>query len=356
MQELSVGKLIGLQKLSRDGFFTITAMDHRGSLKKMLNPKDPEAVRAEDIIRFKLGVSKFLAPESTGILLDPEYGIEPAARALVIPPHVGLIVSLEESGYSGPSHARKSSILEGWSVGKIKRLGVQAVKMLVYFNPESHETRDSQMELVKRVGEECRELDIPFICEPMSYALQGEKKEGDANFAKKKALMVIETARLLTPLGIDVLKAEFPDEMQFEKDRSTMLHHCRGITEASRSPWILLSAGASFEEFKEMVAIACEAGASGFLAGRAVWQDALKQGSMDRIIAYLGDQGVKNLRTLNDIVRRKARPWWDFYGGRKAIEESTVGEGWFKAYSDLPLRTAKGVRVAESLSTRDEYS
>lgn len=334
VQELSVGKLVGLQKLSKEGFFTITAMDHRGSLKKMLNPKDPEAVRGEDIVRFKLGVARYLAPESTGILLDPEYGIEAAVKSFAIPPHVGLIVSVEESGYSGPPHARRSGILDHWSAGKIKRLGAQAVKMLVYFNPESKETQEPQMDVVKQVGEECRDLDIPFICEPMSYALQGEKKEGDANFAKKKARLVVETARLLTPLGIDVLKAEFPDEMQFEKDRNTMLRHCREITEASRCPWILLSAGASFDEFKEMVAIACEAGASGFLAGRAVWQDALKQPSMDKVVAYLGDHGVRNLRTLNKIVHEKARPWWECYGGRDKIQATARAQQWYKTYPD----------------------
>ncbi len=48
---------------------------------------------------------------------------------------------------------------------------------------------------------------------------------------------------------------------------------CKELDQASRLPWVLLSAGVDFESFRIQVEIACKAGASGFLAGRALWQE-----------------------------------------------------------------------------------
>ena len=50
---------------------------------------------------------------------------------------------------------------------------------------------------------------------------------------------------------------------------------CVAITDLSPCPWTLLSAGINFELFCRQVEVACRAGASGFIAGRAVWKDGL---------------------------------------------------------------------------------
>ena len=50
---------------------------------------------------------------------------------------------------------------------------------------------------------------------------------------------------------------------------------CRQVTELlGETPWVLLSRGKVFEEFKNDLKIAMANGASGFLAGRTLWQEA----------------------------------------------------------------------------------
>jgi len=51
---------------------------------------------------------------------------------------------------------------------------------------------------------------------------------------------------------------------------------CESITQTSRVPWVILSAGVDIEEFLINVEIASDSGASGFLAGRAVWKEFTK--------------------------------------------------------------------------------
>ncbi|HTO21410.1 MAG TPA: tagatose 1,6-diphosphate aldolase, partial [Spirochaetia bacterium] len=52
------------------------------------------------------------------------------------------------------------------------------------------------------------------------------------------------------------------------------------------------------------------------------WQDGIPvyaQKGYDGLVAWLEDRGVKNITALNEVLARGARPWWDFYGGKKAI-------------------------------------
>lgn len=72
-------------------------------------------------------------------------------------------------------------------------------------------------------------------------------------------------------LGSDILKVEFPIESSTSSDEALWADACAELDEASPVPWPLLSAREPFETFKSQLRIACEAGCSGFLAGRATW-------------------------------------------------------------------------------------
>jgi tyrosyl-tRNA synthetase len=60
-RSLSPGKYRGLQRVaSEDGFLTITAMDHRGALRRVLRPDDPESVSREEIILLKRQLARYI--------------------------------------------------------------------------------------------------------------------------------------------------------------------------------------------------------------------------------------------------------------------------------------------------------
>ncbi len=214
---LPIGKLRGLQQVADDnGFFTICAIDHRGALQRSLNEEDPDAVSYQDMVDFKLDLCRAVAPYASAVLLDPAYGAAQAIAAGILPGHIGLLVSMEKTGYSGEKTARITELLPGWSVEKVKRMGASAVKLLVYFRPDLKDTASRQLDLVAKVADQCIKEDIPLLVEPVSYPVE-EVGLSSPKFAAMKPELVIETARQITALPIDVWKTQFPAKIEVDQ-------------------------------------------------------------------------------------------------------------------------------------------
>jgi tagatose 1,6-diphosphate aldolase len=344
MQIPSAGKIRGLQQISdARGIITVCAIDHRGSLKHALNPENPDAVSYREMVEFKLDLCRVLATHVSAILLDPEYGAGQAVSAGVLPGRTGLLVSLEKTGYSGEATARRTEILPGWSVGKIKKMGASAVKLLIYFRHDLKKEAEKQLDLVASVAEQCLDEDIPLLVESVSYPLAAEAGN-PLEYARKKPELVIEAARRLTALPIDILKAEFPADINYEKDEEKLKACCRELSRASRLPWVLLSAGANFDVFRKEVSIACREGASGFMAGRALWQEACAIKSREARKDFLGGTTLERLREIAGIADKYAAPWYRNIAGGKG-EFTPVPEGWYRDYASTRTQAAQGRTV-----------
>ncbi len=110
------GKLRGIQQVANaQGVITVTALDHRGSLKQSLQRARPDrTIGYAEIVAEKLRMVRVFAPHSSAILLDPVFGAAQAVAAQALPGSVGLIVALEESGYRqaarGTGRARRGGV------------------------------------------------------------------------------------------------------------------------------------------------------------------------------------------------------------------------------------------------------
>jgi tagatose-1,6-bisphosphate aldolase len=322
---LRIGTLRGLDACaSETGKLSVLALDHRNNLRRMLGPNDPGSVAYEDLVAAKRAVVRALMGTASGILLDPELG---AAQAIVdgsLPAAAGLIVSVEASGYGGPSTARISSLLSGWSVAQAKRMGADAVKLLLYYHPDATNAAD-QEQLLMQVAESCADHDIPLFLETLSFSID----EGVALTGEARREVVVRTAHRLTALGGDVLKSEFPYDDSVT-DRSRWAEACDELDEASSIPWVILSAGVDDATFEAQTEAACRAGASGILVGRSVWGEGVVLAPLERD-AWLASEGVARMQRLVDIVEREGRPWRERSPLRAQPEP---GEAW---YLDYPM-------------------
>jgi len=320
------GKFEGMIHISNSlGQFTMVATDQRGSLKRLINPENPDEVSPEEMKKVKMALIRSFAGKkssgkASGILVDPEYSYERSfMEACDIRADVGVLMAIEASGYGGKGEfAPQVRIFGGLDVDeavrKIKMRGASAVKMLVYYRPDSPTAR-YQESMVKSVGQACEKYDIPFLLEPVSHSLEDgpNKKKNPKEFSKIKPWIVIETARELTKpeYCVDVLKAEFPLNLKYAEELGQdPSEACRELDEASQIPWVILSAGVDYEEFKENIKYAVENGASGFLCGRAIWKESVRMEDMDE---FLLTTGVKRLNELVDIVENRAKPWYKKY-------------------------------------------
>ncbi|HIE17605.1 MAG TPA: tagatose 1,6-diphosphate aldolase [Dehalococcoidia bacterium] len=332
MRKLTIGKIRGLQQISTpEGIFIICAMDHRGSLKTMIEREQLDGeVDYQELVEHKLELCSILAPHTSAVLLDPNYGAAQCIAAGVLPGSSGLLVSIEATGYESAPGGRITTLLDGWSVEKIKRMGGSAVKMLVYYRPDLTDLASKQSKTIQMVAEECFRFDIPFLVEPKTYAVSGEDAKSQ-QFAAQKPRLVIETARQISSLPIDVLKAEFPADMSYEMNRASLYQLCQQLDEASEVPWVLLSAGVDYETFRQEVEIACQAGASGFLGGRAIWQEAVRFGDKKERVEFLSTTVVDRLKELAEIAAKYAIPWYRKLGV-EAHKLAEISESWYKGY------------------------
>ena len=322
MKTISIGKFRSLQQCSSDrGVISVLALDHRQNLRNSLRPQAPESVTSAELTAFKVAVMENLAAQSTAVLLDPEVGAAQCVAAGAVPGQVGMLVAVEATGYTGDPTARQSGILPGWSVAKVRRMGANAVKLLVYYHPQAATAAEIEA-LVSKVAADCAEQDLVLFVEPLSYSLDPVHKKLSP---EERRQVVLETARRLTPLGVDVLKAEFPLDTQAESDERIWEAACAELTEASSVPWVLLSAAVDYDTYLRQVTVACQNGASGVAVGRAVWKEATDLNGEARA-SFLAGVARRRMERITALCNALARPWTTVYS------PPTITADWYKGY------------------------
>ncbi|MEM7128467.1 MAG: tagatose 1,6-diphosphate aldolase [Chloroflexota bacterium] len=319
--QLTPGRYRGLKvsSLAEQDVFGILAFDQRGSYKRMM----PEDTDYKTLVQVKIDIIGTLSKYASAVLTDPTYGLSPAMQ---MSGQSGLLLSLEKSGYDGDPTERTIVFDEDWTIEKIRKMGASAVKLLVYYNPQNEALADELDVVVTQTIADCHAWDLPVFLEPLSYSIDANVPSDSAEFAEQRPGVVVETARRLCKTGADVLKMEFPINIKYNDDRDAWRSSCAALSEASTVPWVLLSAGVDFERFVPQVEIACESGASGFLAGRAIWKEGATMSPADRI-AFLKDTATERLKQLLEIAAAKSKPWTDFYGSPQSTSD------WYENYT-----------------------
>jgi tagatose 1,6-diphosphate aldolase len=358
MTAMSAGKLTNLMRLAdAAGRFKMLAVDQRDSLRKALGTasgRDADQVAYQEMATTKTLITEVLSPYATATLVDPVYGLPRAVK--VVPADVGLLAATEETlseraGAGGKE--RRSRLIDGWSTAKVKRAGVNAAKLLIYYNPEaSAETLGHQQQIVRRVGEECAREDLPFLLELVTYPIV-ESSADTPEFARRRPQHTIASAEEFSrdEYRVDILKLEFPGDLKYAREfcagafdgkerpavytRAEVTEFVRTLNDASRRPWVILSGGVEIAEFLANLELASAAGASGFLCGRAIWKDAIpRYPNLESMRAFLEREGASNFRRAN-AVAEQARPWFAHpgLGGWEHIHLPEGEESWYREYA-----------------------
>lgn len=282
-----------------DGTFAIVAMDQRNSLRRMLAAADrPQG--AEDLRGFKADVAGALMPTASGILLDPDFGV-PAVTGSDVLGACGLLVAAEPAERGDHHGEPRASRLPGQDARWVRDMGGDALKFLVQMRPDRPRRAGQPdlvaevLDVVRAVVDDCRAAGVPSVIENLVYRLPGEEPLAPQH----RNDLVVESARLLDELDPDLLKLEYPGTPEA----------CRRLADAVSGPWAVLSAGVGFDEFADVLRIACdEGGASGFIAGRAIWKEAVGMDGEERR-AFLRDVARPRLEACIDVIDGRARPW-----------------------------------------------
>lgn len=274
-----------LSELARpSGAFAMLAVDQREALRAMFARHQTQPVTDEQVTQFKLHATRILSPLASAVLLDKQFVLDQAIAEQAVHPSCALIAAADEFLSSPDELVADVRIDDAVDPGHYRDHGAVALKLLVVYRPDG-DARD-RVRMVEDFIRRCNDHGLISIIEPVSRApLHGVRWDWNEG--------VLAAARELGALGADLYKAEVPYHGHGDPDR--VRRDCAAITRSVTSPWVVLSSGVQQEAFPRAVELACMEGASGFLAGRAVWSACVEHADYQRA---LQDDAVPRLRHL----------------------------------------------------------
>lgn len=267
-----------LERLAdRNGVIRVLAIDHRDSLRVVLEPDDPDLVTDDELRAIKIDLARAGRGRATGVMLDPAVGMDPQVVAAV-PAELSIIAAIEAQGYLAEDSVTHTTLLEGWDATIAAARGADAVKLLALWagspSPEQSRVIDAAVTDAATAG-------LPLVLEPLPRGLPSTGP------------WVLDWAEAHAASGAHLFKLPYPGSADA----------CRKLTEMLPGPWVLLSAGAGFDVFSEQLATALHAGTAGYIVGRAVWREAAVRDPDARREA-IAELVVPRLEALMAIGRR----------------------------------------------------
>jgi len=271
------------------GGFAMLAVDQREAMRLMFAAAGSQSPVADQVLTdFKVNAAKILSPYASAILVDQQFCYRQVVEQNALAQSCAMIVAADE--FIPGNGIPVDSVVIDKSVDPqaVKRNGGKALKLLVLWR--SDEDAQQRLEMVKDFNQLCHANGLLSIIEPVVRP----PRRGD-KFDREQA--IIHAARELGDSGSDLYKVEMP--LSGKGSRPELLKASQRLNEQINMPWVILSSGIDEKLFPRAVSVAMTAGASGFLAGRAVWSSVVGLPDTEMM---LRDISVPKLQRLGEIV------------------------------------------------------
>ncbi len=315
------------------GHIRTMAIDHPENYLKLFDV-DLDAVSFEEVVESKLDMVRVLSQHATSVLLDPIWSLGQSVAAGAVPGDVGIISGIEDLYYRPDSAVGFDTELRlkpGWDPAVLATLGVDAAKLVVFHREDQDEALVAQQHaVVADAAAQCRAHQMPLVVEPLWFPVGGEDTSDPAVQAVRRS-SVLASARSFRQVGADIMKVEFP--VLDLTDLDAAHEACAALDSAIDGPWVLLSAGVTYEGFRTQLDVAADHGCSGFMAGRAIWGDAV--GRMDATARRAGaDLAARRLDELAGVLEGRGAPAWTPVD--QAEVASLIGPEWYRGAVGSP--------------------
>jgi sulfofructosephosphate aldolase len=274
----------------------MVAVDQREALRGMFAAHQSAPVTDEQLTQFKVDVARELSPFASALLVDQEFGVDAIVDQKALVDSCGLIAAADLLVGPPGGAATDTAVDPDVDPLRMKDIGSVGLKFLVLWRND--ESPDVRAKLVEDFNKLCAVSGLPSIIEIIVKPPMDSSK----NFNREEELVI--AAREAATWKPDLYKAEVP--FHGEGDLNLVTKNAERISEAIGSPWVVLSNGVKQPYFNDAVKACAMGGASGFLAGRAVWADIV--GATD-IPKALREVSIPRLERLAEIVDTHAKPW-----------------------------------------------
>lgn len=280
---------IDLSPLQRtSGGFAMLAVDQREAMRNMFAEHTTEPVTDQDLQNFKVAATRILTPYASAVLVDKQFAFDAVVDQQAVADGCGLIAAADHFESANGELVGRVTIDRQVVPSRVKEQGAVALKLLVLWRED--EPAGPRISMVEEFVDLCRNAGLISIIEPVSRG-RADHRPSDTETG------VLTAARELGRLGADLYKAEVP--LKGQGDDFEIRRRCAEITTAVDSPWVVLSSGVPQDLFPEAVRAAMSEGASGFLAGRAVWASCIGAADVEQ---QLREAAVRRLQKLAAIV------------------------------------------------------
>lgn len=278
------------------GQYAMLALDQRESLRDMFGRSLSGSYVGDETLRqFKRSAVASLSGHASAILLDRVLGLSDGAPP-GLDPACALIVAVDVLD-NQPGHEIMNVAFDHEVTPEfLASVGASAVKLLVAWRRDGD--RRMRAELVTQTIELARAAGVASLIEGVV------RPSGNGHWSdqRERHQAILDCARELVEFGPDIYKVEVPGyvpgDLSRVEDQSALMSDIVG------GDWVILSNGVDREAFPEALAAAMRGGARGFLAGRAVWANAVEAPDP---VTVLESQSVTRLQGLTDIVTRSVR-------------------------------------------------
>lgn len=297
--------------LKRDGAVFGVAVDQGSGLEAALKTARGSAAKDDDLLQFKRIVVETLSPDATTLLVDAACGRDllPLYDA-----NCTKMLAFEADVYKISNEDRITALPSDLEVSDFPALGAEILKFFLYYGPnDSAELNQRKFDLVQDIGQRCRASGVTYLFEPIVYD-RAIPDGTSAEFAMVKPELVrAATQAFADPkFGIDILKVEIPVNFNFVagsgQPQMSRADAERAFVQAAEAagdvPLLYLSAGVTFEQFRDALSFSRKAGVNplGFMCGRAIWSDAVDifgaegPSAMDRWMRTTGRDRLAKLK------------------------------------------------------------
>lgn len=283
----------GLAALARpSGGYAMLAVDQREALRAMFAEHLGRPVADAELTAFKVAAVRELSPHASAVLVDRVLALDAVLAAGAVAPGCALVVAADAFQGDDREFVAWSRIDEAVDPAEMKASGAVALKLLVLWRPD--EPAAGRIAMAEDFVGRCRDAGLVSILEPVSRPPRDRSATWTPDDWNEG---VLAAARELGGVGADLYKAEVP--LHGQGGEAAVRRACTALTDAVAGEWVVLSTGVPHDDFPRAVELACAEGASGFLAGRAVWRQTV---GADDVTAALRATGVPRLHELGEIV------------------------------------------------------
>ncbi len=271
------------------GGLAMLAVDQREAMRLMFQSATGIVPTPDKTLTdFKVNAARILSPYASAVLVDKQFCLDEIVKTKAIAPNSSLIVSGDEFIPGNGIPVDDVRIDPAIDAQEVRSMGGKALKLLVLYR--SDESSQARLDMVSAFVKKCRSAGLVSIIEPVVRP----PRQG---LSFDKEACILAAAKELGQTDADIYKVEMPYGGKGEYQK--LVDATARLNDLIKMPWVILSSGVDANLFPRAVRAAMQSGASGFLAGRAVWSVVVGLPDQDLM---LEDLSVPRLQRLGQIV------------------------------------------------------